>query len=410
MKKSILLLLSLCFALTIQSQTIHWLTFIDTNDPKVGDTDKNSQALLFSRFRNVVNAALSTAGYKADNQEFFGERMTPQNCKDAIKSLNCGKDDIIMFYYIGHGTHARNEDNPYPQMMFGKDWDEEKEFIPLKLVHDNLKAKGARLTISIGMCCNPIQSASAKKTITFANSPFTYNYGSTYLSDLEIERILSLFLNNEGDIIQASAKVGEVSWGWPFMDMGDIDTFTRFLILQFEELMKEGKTPTWHSFLEEVCNNVSMLQKQIVSEMPRLINEASQGGFSPYQTPFNDINITSCNRPSHAPLTMPELDEEISLYELIDVCLAILSDKSLPYAERKKFSEEFCSLFSANSIVQTISQDMDIVIDKDNPEKFIQRVITSPILVDVQLVDLQTDTNGGIIELNVREFYKETNE
>ena len=64
----------------MQAQTIHWLTFIDTNDANVGEMDKNSQALLFNRFRNVVNAALASYGYTADNQEYFGDRLTPQNC------------------------------------------------------------------------------------------------------------------------------------------------------------------------------------------------------------------------------------------------------------------------------------------------------------------------------------------
>lgn len=411
MKKIILSLLCLCFISSVQSQTIHWLTFIDTNDKNIGEMDKNGQALLFSRFRNVVNAALSTAGYKSDNQEFFGTRLSPQNCKSAIQSLQCSSNDIVIFYYIGHGTHAAKENNNYPQMMMGKGWSDERLFIPLKWVHDQLSNKGARLNITIGMCCNPIQSASAKNAPTFSSSAFSFNYGNAYLSDQEIDQILKLFLEQKGSIIQATASVGECSWGYGFNDMGMIDSFTRFLILQFEQMTKHGSDTTWKGFLDAIGNNVITLQKQIVSDNPRFITEARQNGYSPYQTPFNEVNVIKCTRPrlTPEPKQAPEPKSQpkgVSTEEIISDCLAYIIDRNISLDERIDVIQKFESMFTSNAMIKIISQDGDVVVDKETPDRFLGRISTSRILLDVVLDDFETNANGKITELRVKEYYK----
>ncbi len=413
MKKLTFIILCCCMSFVMQAQTIHWLTFIDTNDASVGEMDKNAQALLFNRFRNVVNAALASYGYTADNQEYFGNQLTPQNCVKAIKSLRCDKDDIIFFYYIGHGTHAGKEKNKFPQMLMGRDWDREREFIPLKWVGDTLKTFGARLCVTIGMCCNPIQIASAKDRPTFSSSSFAYNTGNTYLSDIEVDRILSLFLESKGSIIQATASVGELSWGYAFKDMGRIDTFTRFLILQFDEMMKKGNTLTWNSFLSTIGNNVSALQREVVSMDPRISADAQQNGYSPYQTPFNEIDIVSCNRPVIHKETPepkkpdPKIDDDMTVEDLMEKCLSYLSNNNNPRDKRESMAEDVKKLFSSNAIVKILSQDDDnYVVNRKNARSYIDIISTSTILLNVNYVDMDFDSKGLIKVLKVKETYR----
>lgn len=167
MKKIILIFFICISSVVAKAQTIHWLTFIDTEDPNVGELDKTGRSVLYGRFVNVVNAALHDAGYTSDIHDIYDSALSPEKCKSEVENLKCDGRDIIVFYYIGHGTHAAAENNQYPQMLLGCDFSEEHKFIPLKWVHDELKTKGARLTVTIGMCCNVIQSASAKKNADF---------------------------------------------------------------------------------------------------------------------------------------------------------------------------------------------------------------------------------------------------
>lgn len=412
MKKVLFIIISFCLALSMQAQTIHWLTFIDTNDANVGEMDKNSQALLFNRFRNVVNAALASYGYTADNQEYFGDRLTPQNCTKAVNSLTISNhNDIIVFYYIGHGTHAAQEKNKFPQMLMGRDWDKEREFIPLKWVGDQLKSKGARLSITIGMCCNPIQIASAKDKPNFSSSSFAYNTGNTYLSDKEIDHILSLFLESTGSIIQASASVGELSWGYDFKDMRRIDTFSRFLILQFDDLIKNGSTLTWSSFLSAIGNNVSALQREVVSMDPSIQADAQRNGYSPYQTPFNEMNISRASRPiiskeTPEPTKPTPKDDEMTIEDLMEQCLSYMANSNNPQEKRIEMAQQVKTMFSSTASVKILSQDGDVVVNSRKAANYFDIISTSRILLNVNYVDMDFDSKGLIKVLKVKETYR----
>lgn len=410
MKKILFVIVALLYAATAQCQTIHWLTFIDTNDEHVGEMDKNGQALLFSRFRNVVNAALSTAGYKADNQEFFGNRLTPQNCKDAITSLKCDENDIIVFYYIGHGTHAAAENNPFPQMMMGVSWDKERYFIPLQWAHDQLKSKGARLCVTIGMCCNPIQGASAKSVLRFSSNDFSHNYGNTYITDYQIENILHLFLESKGDIIQATAKVGELSWGFYHEDMnGWIDSWTRNLILEFDDMMKTGKDTDWNDFLGNTGKRTAAEHDKIRIESrsnPKGVDaECDKLGCLHTQTPFNQINVTKAPRPKFIPTPEPDKTAE-SAEEALEYYLSYLVKRDTKVSDRIAAKKKFLTWFASDAEVKILGQDGNTVIDKESPSKFAGRISTSRILLNVALDDCALDAHGKITTLWVKEYYK----
>ncbi|WP_289194037.1 caspase family protein, partial [Xylanibacter caecicola] len=245
-----ILFLFFIFLLTCVSnaQTIHWLTFIDTEDPNVGILDKTGRNVLYNRFVNVVNTALHDAGYKSEIHDIYGSELSPERCKVEVQRLNCSSNDIIVFYYIGHGTHAPAEDNPYPQMLLGSS--NQNKFIPLKWVHDELKSKGARLTATIGMCCNVIQNVSAKKAPTFS-----VNYGNVELSENERTSIQNMFLGNKGDFLLCSASKGQSSLGGE-TPLGAMDLFTAVMVTVFEDMSYDGVLD-WNDFFGEVRNIVN---------------------------------------------------------------------------------------------------------------------------------------------------------
>lgn len=428
--KKVLILLMVLYSTIVNAQTIHWLTFIDTTDPNVGEMDKNSRALLYSRFIGVVNAALAEAGYKTDIQDYYGTRLTPQNCKSAVQQLKCGPNDVVVFYYIGHGTHAARENNRYPQMMMGRGWEKEQQFIPLQWVHNQLKSKGARLSVTIGMCCNPVQSATAKNAPTFNKSDFRYNYGATYVTEQEINNIQKLFLEAQGNIIQGTASINELSWGYSWSDMGNTDTFTRSLILQFEKQMKTGTTSSWESFLGTISNTVSSTQKEILEECPRIAVEAKP--YKPTQTPINDISVTRATRPSiskpQAPETktptpkqVPTDDDEWDTDDTNDTNVSD-SDRNLlnsfneifEYAlssklsdtERENFAETIIAKHkSLVGLVKILPQDGKTVIDRCDFSTYMERISTSGRLLKVTPVSVGFDSSGRL-SVSVREVYK----
>ena len=84
------LIAAICFLLSVvavEAQTIHWITFIDTNDENVGKIDVLGRKVLYSHFVNEVNAALAPLGYNSDIQDFYGDRVTPENCKSSVEII-----------------------------------------------------------------------------------------------------------------------------------------------------------------------------------------------------------------------------------------------------------------------------------------------------------------------------------
>ncbi len=383
MKRTIAILMLIVAAITTQSQVIHWITFIDTTDKNVGKIDQNGREVLYNHFINTVNAAVAQKGYKADVQDFYGTEMNPYNCKSAVENLKCSPGDIVVFYYIGHGTHGTNEKNPYPQMLLGTI--DDKMFIPVQWVHDQLKLKGAALTVTIGMCCNVHQGASAKD-----GPMFNINYGNAYLTDTELNAIQHLFLESRGDIILSSASPGQssVACSSPW---GPIDLFSACLIDNFERGSSEGEL-SWEILLNDV------------KEMVHIISEGTQSPI--YECNIGNKEATTIppqidNKEKPQPKTDESQQENLNLLgEVFD----LLIDQRVSENKRIAYADKVLQLFTPDAIVRVLGQD-GTVIDKRDAVSFIARIATSRILIKVVPVDVNI-SQQGIVELKVKEYYK----
>ena len=264
-----LLLVGTCFVI-LPAQTIHWITFIDTTDKYVGEVDKKGRTLLYEKFINVVNEALGYKGYKSKIYDFYGYETNPQNCKDIVDNFTCGKKDIVMFYYIGHGArpvgnYEFNRKNPWPQMMMAQH-DPDKT-IPMHWVHEKLKSKGARLTVTIGMCCN-----SATPFLKHKKEPEFMSKKNRTISKSFAKRIQKWFLNSNGDVEVTSASPLQTSATYVFLEWGNVDLFTGVIALLMSDFRYTENDITWYDFLYKV--------KSCCDE------------FSRYeQTPYYEINL-----------------------------------------------------------------------------------------------------------------------
>lgn len=212
MKKLVFITCLLFVILGTTAQTIHWITFVDTTDRRVGKLDVNGHEVLYNNFINDVNAALAEKGYESDIQDFVGENVSPANCKSAVELLRVSPEDIIVFYYIGHGGRPNTgsehiEQHPYPQLYLAQE--DGKKCIPLEWINNTLKAKGARLTVTIGMACNSLDNTMVVKT----GPTFSANYGTARINDNKLSRIQELFLGVKGNVIATSALPTQSSIG-----------------------------------------------------------------------------------------------------------------------------------------------------------------------------------------------------
>lgn len=384
-------MLCLLFSAETYAKTIHWLTFIDTMDRNVGEIDKSSRQLLYSRWIDLVNSTLKDNGYSVDIIDVYDSKTTPENCKTIVNNLDCGAEDIVVFYYIGHGTENTGASR-FPLMLMGQV--NPNKFIPLSWVHKTLKSKGARLTVTIGMCCNARQGVAGRVDPTFSA-----NYGNTYVSEEQSNCIKKMFLNYRGDILITSASPNESSWacGTP---IGPTDYFTYRLIDQFNNELPELSNPTWNSMMESIKEDVY----NDVSNNVGLQNQAPGST----QTPIWEAKLTSASAPSPTTPDKPNTERVSDKSEMLNTLtnvMSYLSSTKVSPKERIALAGKIEQAFTSNAIVRIMSQDGNLVVDKENISIFLGRIATSRLLENVIVVDA-TANDSGINSLRVREVYK----
>jgi hypothetical protein len=421
----------------VQAQTIHWLTFIDTTDPKVGQIDVYGRNLLYGFFINEVNAALSEVGYKSDIQDFYRYQVTPENCKLAVNMLKItNPEDIIVFYYIGHGGRPSSNtryirEHPYPQMCLAQS--DQNKFIPLEWVDSILSSKGARLAITLGMCCNSIDDR-----ISIKDSPnFTSNYAPTYMSANKRKRIQELFLNTKGNVLATSASPGQTSGCVQIAPDNPLfpnpanyrDRYTFAIYTFFKtELDNYNQTLDWNDFLGIISKKV---------------NHFSNG----QQTPIHEVHTSKAKEPNHikpkAPLSQDiqktkDKQAQISIRERTDSqsnpkveaqresihvvmnenswkndltqYLTMLINIELSDDERQNLERELSSiLFADTAKIRFLGQNSDTIIDRADASDWLGILATNPDgrILKVVVEEGIIDSNKRIKELKVREIYKQ---
>ncbi len=352
--KRLISLLTLLVALSVNAQTIHWITFIDDSYDIINCNNRidtisfgeSAHNMLYGRFIQIVSPVLLNKGYKISISDPFRQSITPDSFKKAIEKLHCDQNDIIMFYYIGHGAHGTDDINPYPQLTLGSN--SERMYIPLQWVHNQLKAKNPALLVSICMCSNDSCSVSSKKKPMFIiddvnkikEPTFKVNYGIEYLTAAEKQTITDFFKGCKGDIILSSASPGQHSYAC-YTPYGFTDLFSAMFVSRFENDSSEG-TLNWATLL----NNVK-----------ELVHDSSHGK----QTPIFECNITSKDNepvksqkesklsdPSSYGLRESIMENGKRIIALLNDYISFMADKNNSLQDRLDCKNRALSLFIAN--------------------------------------------------------------
>lgn len=385
--------------------TIHWITFFDTTDKQidamgvdhgVGKMDQNIREKLYDYWINPINAALAPKGYKAEIKDYYGERTSPKNCKDVVENLLSADDDIIVFYYVGHGARSKNDVSQYPQMLLAQS--DESKCIPLEGgVHEVLKKKRGRLKITIGMCCNVYDEVLTPKQ----GIAFSPNHGRAYAEISEVENIQKLFLENTGDIIVSSSDKGQPSWGGYIEGIGDFDYFTYCLIGNFAKEVTKSKSPSW----ENILNNVQSDVDEITTSLASRPNSPVMA-----QTPIFDVNVEGVDQPDIVDddgednVTPSHSERDKFLNDITELLDRIINVRQMS-SKREDAAQFLKQFFAKNASVKILGQGGNHVVDKESVEEFFDRISFTKRLLKVAAVDATVNLKGEIQTLSVKEHY-----
>lgn len=369
----LLLWILIGFATFAKGQNLHTIIFANTLDPTIG----KSVLLDYNRISIEVNTIAAATGLNLKKYFYKDASCSNTNLRRVLEHLQTNKDDVILFYYSGHGVRSKQDASEFPQMCLGSNQD--KDFYPLETVLKKLEKQPARLKLILGDCCN--NYASWVKPKDDGSRSFTV------LSKAPVNVYNNLFANNKGFLIASSSKKGETS-GCNTLVGG---FFTHFFLNALEHYASKGMETTW--------DKVMFTTKEATFE-------ALKGEQTPiYAVRVNQVS-TSNSTPNQEPQNTATGDTS-SNYEKIDILTAI-GNEYFPTEKRVSLQEIALKTFfcSSNAKVEVVGSNGTTIVATEKAADFVLRLCTAHNLIRLAEVDYELDENGRYKSLKVHEIYK----
>ncbi|MEI7735981.1 MAG: caspase family protein [Ferruginibacter sp.] len=208
----------------------------------------------------------------SDNMDFVvidiviqGASYSKQNVIDVVDALMPGDDDIVVFYYSGHGFRFVNDEgNKFPEVFLLPNLPSETSSIIndnsllLTQIFDHVKGKGARLNLVIADCCN----TGIKFKRKFAGGdPVIRQARHSQLEVINKDSCKGIFCDPRASIMVASAD--EDQFSITDDELGSIFTFnfTENLIKMLSNIPDHGEGLPWEKLLKETKEKTIDLSK-----------------------------------------------------------------------------------------------------------------------------------------------------
>jgi len=220
--------------------TLYAIIIADTRDREIG---KSTQADLDHIKTLVENISKHT---QLPNHLLIiqGDQLSRQAVVKVLTQLSITGQDMVIFYYSGHGTRGRQLEQreskwPYLCVEGGGRCTEKENRLDLDEVVDSLRQKGPRFFIAMADACNDLIREEGDKNWEFTGGSKPDNYRK-------------LFLEPSGyHIIASGSKAGQVSIGEEFGGK-----FTnQFLKVLYQELAADYPA-RWDSLMQRAVEEI----------------------------------------------------------------------------------------------------------------------------------------------------------
>ncbi len=201
MKKLTITLIICLIALPIfaQNGTFHLICNIDrySNIAESCKKDFDNIKAYFTEVSKDLNIPI-----KVYDVEFYSSAS-----KKFISDFKCGPNDIVFYYYSGHGFRYDDQDVVWPFLNVCKSNNDpiEKCALSLNWIYQEIQKKGPRLTITMGDCCNSLIGMNEPK--------MSLSRSLSYRSQHEPAGYKKLFLETKGTVVVSGSIPGQYSLG-----------------------------------------------------------------------------------------------------------------------------------------------------------------------------------------------------
>ncbi|MDR6806598.1 hypothetical protein J2Y45_003790 [Dyadobacter sp. BE34] len=347
-----LLLASMLFTSPLcQAQSFYAVLVADTKDPSLGASCEKDLEEMSGTLRNISKKIEYNYQELICHQDKFGKG----GIQEAISKIQCKPEDIIFFYYTGHGINSGTEKSNFP-ILYLKD-----ENMELETVHRLLKEKKPRFCLTLGDCCNNLFPG--RRGIRSA-TPVLKGIGVT--QDTKILR--KLFVEANGDLLISSAKKGERATAHP--NEGSFYSNTWMQAIAYAE--NHNTHVSWETLLADAENR---LQENLKS-LPDSLKHHSQWvrSFPETVLPCPETSFTEINR-----------------------FLNVLADEKLSFNERNKLRTlGQKGFFGPSAQVSIYMSDPEKPVETQPIDLFLKRIVnTAPLIDEFNFVERLSTLGSG---------------
>lgn len=195
-----------------QKRKFYLIIIANTNDDSIGESAQKDLAGISEIFTTLTKQA----GITLVRVIVSGTAFNIGNTRTVIDSIKPEKEDIIFFYYSGHGFREKDDRSNYPRISFRS----RNNPLPPAVnnlsmeedVYKKLLAKKARVTIVVSDCCN----AEADASVPFGMDMLRPRATGTEGLKLNYDNFRKLFLpHQKTSILIGSASKKQLAAGNP---------------------------------------------------------------------------------------------------------------------------------------------------------------------------------------------------
>lgn len=200
--------------------------------------------------KHEIKKAAKAVGARFTITELYGKKLTAANLQLWLNQKTLKHDDIIFFYYTGHGLRTAKSLSIWPYLFFPA----KKELIDTHQFLSYIQAKGAGLSIVLADCCNNLirQDATPLDLKTKSEQNLLEKRMKRDPSSTGYKR---LFYKAKGCIIASSSIPGKRSFA---TSKGGI--FTNAFLYSLESELEEP-FPAWEHVLNKTKSYCLRFQK-----------------------------------------------------------------------------------------------------------------------------------------------------
>lgn len=359
-----------------QLPVFHAILFTDTNDKNIGKATE----LDLSRVSSMLVEAQSSLQGEMEFKYYIypGKYCSPENLHLVLNGINISPQDVVFFYYSGHGTRSMNDKSDYPQMCLGLGASRQSEMVSVEGFDMEIAKRKPRLRFTISDCCNSVgENVSPKLEIS---------KGASIVSDQTKANYRKLFLEKFGNVIVTSSQKGETSAC--NLQMGGFFTFCLMYVM--EQAVKQNVTD-WDIIMKSTYDStVNVSDGDMHPVYSVQISNKPTTASTPVAPQTDDSNIVTTEDN-----LLPALRQLIDTTQSPESRLAMVNNILQNY-----FANE-------NIIVESLGRDNRTVVKTETSRDFAERLATEFFLLNFNIIKASRNASGRITHLRIHEIYKE---